>query len=286
MREDKPVHSEKVKTVFRTVKNAENPFVMIDRRPIENPSLSWKAKGVFAYLLSRPDNWTVRLGDLVKRSPDGISAVRGAINELKAAGHVRRVEHRDPVTKRITEYVLEVYELPFTSKPLTTFLQAENLQAENLTLNDIDLNETELKNIGASAPPDLGLEWKLTHNQKVSQHDLDLQKEAEYRNSAGLIATGMGINSMVAFDIALSFMQARQIVIPESKVKGQRKAVKEMIQSRVSGEHVKQAVKKLIEENMTIVDLFSVSRTACDLANPKPESKKPEGGRSSERLDR
>jgi hypothetical protein len=142
------------------------------------------------------------------------------------------------------------------------------------------------KEIGASAPHDLGLEWKLTHNQDVSQHDLDFQKEAEYRNAAGLIATGMGINSMVAFDIALSFMQARQIVIPESKVKGQRKAVKEMIQSRVSGEHVKQAVKKLIEENMTIVDLFSVSRTACDLANPKPESKKSDNGRSSERLDR
>ena len=63
------------KTIFRVKKNADNPFVMIDRRPIENPKLSWKAKGILAYLLSRPDNWVVRLGDLVKHSPDGAFSV-------------------------------------------------------------------------------------------------------------------------------------------------------------------------------------------------------------------
>lgn len=143
MSEDRANYNGKSKTIFRTIKNEENPFVMIDRRPIENPILSWKAKGILAYLLSRPDNWTVRLGDLIKRSPDGVHAVRGAIKELQKAGHVRRVEHRDPQTHRIMEYVLEVYELPFTGKPLTDFLQAENLLTENLTLNDTDSNDNK-----------------------------------------------------------------------------------------------------------------------------------------------
>ena len=142
------------------------------------------------------------------------------------------------------------------------------------TCDDVNKNtETtpETTTLGASAPPNLGLEWQLTHGQAVTQHDLDVQKEADYRNSADTIAVEFGVNRNVAYDIALAFQLARQMVIPQGKVKGQRKAVREMIESRVTGEHVKEAVKKLIEEGMTITDLFSVVRTAIDIANPKPE---------------
>jgi len=141
MTEQQTDYSTKKKTIFRTIKNQDHPFVMIDRRPIENAELSWGAKGVLAYLLSRPDNWTVRLGDLVNRSPDGVYKIRGYVRELKKAGHIQAVEHRDEKTKRILEYVLEVYELPFSTKPLTNFLHAANLQAGNLTLNNKDLND-------------------------------------------------------------------------------------------------------------------------------------------------
>lgn len=142
MEEQQSNYNGKKQTIFRTIKNKDNPFVMMDRRPVENETLSWGAKGVLAYLLSRPDNWTVRLQDLVNRSPDGVYKIRGYIRELKNAGHVHRAEHRDPVTKRIIEYTLEVYELPFSSKPLTNLPQAGNLHAGNLTLNDTDLNNT------------------------------------------------------------------------------------------------------------------------------------------------
>lgn len=145
----------KVKTIFRTVKNEDHPFVMMDRRPLENPALSWRAKGVLAYLLSRPDNWTVRVGDLVKRSTDGVFSIRSAIRELEAAGHVHRKEERDPKTKRIVQYVLEVYELPFATKPLTNLPQAENLQAGNRALNDTDLRDKDSKEkeVAAAKPP-------------------------------------------------------------------------------------------------------------------------------------
>lgn len=144
------------------------------------------------------------------------------------------------------------------------------------SLNSNTETTQENTHIGANAPG--GLDWKFGHGQKVTTHDLELQREAEYRNSADLIAMGMGINSMVAYDIALSFMQIRRIVIPEGKVKGQRKAVREMIQSGVSGQHVKLAVEKLVGEGMTVVDLFSVAKTAEDIANQpaKIASERPE----------
>jgi hypothetical protein len=134
------------KTIFRVEKNKDNPFVMIDRRPIENPVLSWRAKGILTYLISRPDNWIVRLGDLVKRSPDGVYAVRSALKELTNAGHLTRKEERE--NGKFKQYVLLVHEVPITGTvtnlPQAAEPQTEKPQAGNLTLNDTDLNENEL----------------------------------------------------------------------------------------------------------------------------------------------
>lgn len=40
MSEEKPNYSAKSKTIFRISKDKDNPYVMIDRRPIENAVLS------------------------------------------------------------------------------------------------------------------------------------------------------------------------------------------------------------------------------------------------------
>lgn len=151
------------KTILRVEKNKDNPFVMIDRRPIENPTLSWRAKGVLAYLLSRPDNWIVRLGDLVKRSPDGVYAVRGAIKELKMAGHITRQVEREG--GRIKQYVILVHEMPTSNLP-TNLQQAEIPHAGNLTHNNNDsVNKNKDKDI--ALPQSKNQEVKDKANKEV-----------------------------------------------------------------------------------------------------------------------
>jgi hypothetical protein len=259
-------------TIFRTIKNQDHPFVMIDRTPIENPNLSWKAKGVLAYLISRPDNWIVQIGDLVKRSTDGVHAIRGAIKELEAAGHVHRKAVRDPVTKQFLRYELEVYELPFTSKPLTNYPQAGNLQAENLPLNDTDINENE-SNKGADAPSisSMPIDWQLAAG--VETVILPDEQMAKRKDAAQLISMGFGINTQAAYDLALTFQIERNVTFTESDVKGQRKAIKALLEKNVTPVHVTQAVQKLMSAKMTFVDLFGVIKTAVDIASqPAPEA--------------
>jgi hypothetical protein len=53
-------------------------------------------------------------------------------------------------------------------------------------------------------------------------------------------------------------------------LKGQRKALKEMLEMHVTPGNITDAVYQLTNKGMTVVDLFSVSKTAIDLAN-KPE---------------
>jgi hypothetical protein len=266
---------ERAQTIFRVAKNADNPFVMIDRRVIENPKLSWKAKGLLAYLLSRPDNWVVRFGDLVKRAPDGAHTIRQAMKELKTAGHVKVTTERDG--GRITRWIYEVFEAPpVSTSPDVENQQVEILQVENLPFNNTDsVNETDCTDIntGADAPPvpaSFGIDWQIAGgNEKVVIPD---NTDALMKDAAQLIATGSGVRSPEFFAIAYAFMKARGLVIAAGKIKSQRKPIREMIESGVTHRHVTDATKKLLEAQMTVTDLYSVSKTAIDLAHPAPGS--------------
>lgn len=97
-------------TIFRVMKNKDNPYVMVDRRPIDNPKLSYKAKGILTYLLSRPDGWEVNVPDLVNHGIDGPAAIRTGLKELGAAGHIKYNPHREG--GYIKKWVIEVYEVP------------------------------------------------------------------------------------------------------------------------------------------------------------------------------
>jgi DnaD/phage-associated family protein len=120
-------------TIFRTVKNKDNPFVMIDRRPVDNPELSFKAKGILTYLMSRPDGWEVSVTDLVNHSKDGEASIRSGLKELKDAGHMKYTTSRQQ--GRITGWLIEVYEVPQAefaeTSPDGDFQQVENLHVEN-----------------------------------------------------------------------------------------------------------------------------------------------------------
>lgn len=99
-------------TILRIAKSKENPYVMLDRRIAENPSLSWKAKGLMTYMLSRPDDWQIRVTDLVRRSPDGASAVRSGLRELEQHGYIDRKQRYDAATGHFDGITLTVHEQP------------------------------------------------------------------------------------------------------------------------------------------------------------------------------
>ena len=83
------------KSIIRVQKGQENPYVMIDKRIFIDAGLSWKAKGILGYLLSKPDDWTIMVVDLIKQSTDGRDSVYSGLKELAACGYVKRMDLRD-----------------------------------------------------------------------------------------------------------------------------------------------------------------------------------------------
>lgn len=253
-------------TIYKVVKNKDNPYVMIDRRPIDNPALSFKAKGILTYLMSRPDGWEVSVADLIKHAQDGEASVRAGLKELKVAGHMKYTAMRGQ--GRITGWLIEVFEV---NSPDSDFQQVENQDVENRTQVLKTLSTNELNNGDKS--PDLSkmpMDWKLAHGQEITADDVARMEDDKRKDAANLISIGFGISAKVAFNLAYAFQVARNITFPESKVKGQRKAIKEMLEMHVTPENVTEAVQQLTGKGMTVVDLFSVSKTAIDLAN-KPD---------------
>jgi hypothetical protein len=85
---------EKRKTIYRTPKRRR--YVVVDNEVFEDTDLSWEARGVMGYLLSKPDHWRVRLHDLRQRGPAGEHKLRRILQELQRAGYLNAQRFRKP----------------------------------------------------------------------------------------------------------------------------------------------------------------------------------------------
>lgn len=133
MSEDKRLNE-----VIRVQKRPSN-FVMMDKSFLEDIRLSYKAKGILAYLLSKPDNWKVIVGNLVNYSTDGKASVYAGLKELKECGYYEKVPIRNKQGTRITRWESTVYEVPVSL--LTGFQEIENVDIENQFIENRERNK-------------------------------------------------------------------------------------------------------------------------------------------------
>ena len=106
-------------TAYRIEKQSN--YTVVDNEFIRDNRISFKAKGILLYLLSRPDNWQVYEADIVKQSSDGIRAVRSGIKELIDAGYIERNQKRDEKNRFMGyEYVVR------EKSPLLRFAKTGN----------------------------------------------------------------------------------------------------------------------------------------------------------------
>lgn len=97
--------------IIRTVKNKDNPYYLKNRTAPNDPRLTWKAKGVHDYLMSKPDHWEAIIKELIAASADGQSAVRSAIKELIKFGYMHRARETNDLG-RVVRWRLDAYETP------------------------------------------------------------------------------------------------------------------------------------------------------------------------------
>lgn len=140
------------------IRKLENHFAQIDNRVLGDIRLSWKARGILAYLLSKPPNWSVRSEDVTKHGTDGRDAVRSAFAELAKAGYAVLVNTRSGREW----HIYDAPQKPSPEKPFMAEPSPENPRmgfanmAKPATSNTDILSKTENRN-GVLLPVE---DWK------------------------------------------------------------------------------------------------------------------------------
>lgn len=101
-------------TIIRAKHDKQNKYFMMRRETAQDDGLSWAARGVLCYLLSKPDNWEIKVEDLQQNC--GESKIYRILKELKKAGYLQDRSKKQDEKGRWswTPYVL--YETPQNTK--------------------------------------------------------------------------------------------------------------------------------------------------------------------------
>lgn len=78
---------------------------------LNNPNLSWQAKGLYVYLISLEDE-DIKLSNVIKQSTGGRDATRNCINELKKYGYILTGQSRDPDDGTYNGYEYLAHRIP------------------------------------------------------------------------------------------------------------------------------------------------------------------------------
>jgi len=79
----------------RVSHNRYKPYTIISNTVIRDNRISLKAKGLLLYVMSKPDDWVIRLTDIMKHCTERRDAIRNAIKELIRTNYVRKVTIRN-----------------------------------------------------------------------------------------------------------------------------------------------------------------------------------------------
>lgn len=86
--------------------------------PFNEVGLSWEARGVMGYLLSKPDGWQCRDNDLINKGSAGEYKIKRILKELKQFGYITRTRRRNKETGRF-EWDTTVHNTPVELKDRT-----------------------------------------------------------------------------------------------------------------------------------------------------------------------
>lgn len=146
-------------SIFRRHKT--DNFSIISNHCLRRDDISWKAKGIYAYLMSLPDDWELRQVELVTHATDGKAAVRAGITELELAGYVTKQIARSADGKTLNGWDYNIYEFPHQD--------AENQMSDNQTSDNQPLLKTDLKPKTNNTKDDVGISFLKAFNEATGR---------------------------------------------------------------------------------------------------------------------
>ena len=82
------------------IKKFKSCFTQVPNILLNDKRVSAKAKGIYAYLLSKPDGWAFHSGVILSELKEGRDAFYAALKELITYGYIKKYQYRSPRRRR------------------------------------------------------------------------------------------------------------------------------------------------------------------------------------------
>lgn len=99
-----------------TRRKYDRDFTVLSNEFLKDTRLSWKAKGIIAYVAMLPDDWVLNMRDLTNRATDGRDSLYSGIKELETCGYCSKTQNRNP-DGTIAGYAYEICDQPVFMQP-------------------------------------------------------------------------------------------------------------------------------------------------------------------------
>ena len=151
-------------TISRSNHDKENPYVMIKKASIQDKDLTIDARGLLAYLLSLPDNWTINLKHLKNEFKIGYIRIKTTIDLLCKFGYMKKIKLKDEKhtnLRRGDKYILSEEKGYYLGNLDIRIPSAQNPENETILSNkekqktkkDTDIKEDKEKGTTPLKPP-------------------------------------------------------------------------------------------------------------------------------------
>lgn len=138
--------------IVRVKKDAK--YFSASNEPFNDKRLSWETRGMMGFLLSKPNNWQIRMDALEKAGPAGNHKIRRMLAEARKYGYMNRV--RLTLEKGKFDWITEVYESPsLNPNPSASYRKSTSGSSTSGKVPDIvitDVEKTDLKDITGDQP--------------------------------------------------------------------------------------------------------------------------------------
>ena len=174
-----------------TIVKKEN-FTTVHNNLILDESISWKAKGILLYMLSRPDDWKFNIKEISKNAKDGTDSVKYGLQELVKAGYISRKRNSDGTLdyyifedkekNNIKDYMSKATEKPQVEKPQ---VEKPLHTKERILLKKEYSNNNINKNIYSAVTDYLNEKTGRAGSEKYSPNSKETMKYIKARQNDG-----------------------------------------------------------------------------------------------------
>jgi hypothetical protein len=159
--------------------------------------LSWEARGILAYLLSKPDGWVCRNYDLENNGPAGRDKIKRILKELKEFGYM--VRDRQRKADGTFDYVTAVYEVAVDVKSV----DGSAVDGKDDHIVSIDIANTDYQNTIPSEKFDKSNHTQIAVYEDEFLVELTPEKVNAILRAAGYDPDEVGDRTQKVADLAL-----------------------------------------------------------------------------------